>query len=96
MPPAPKIHVAAAPEIKLPNSCPVFPDPVPINTLPVVWQVITPTTTPEGEEWVLFALDTDQYENLSLTTADILRWVKEASWRLNKHKEHSEKGNDDE
>ena len=56
----------APPRITLPN-------PSPIRTVPVEFQV-----TEAGN----ICLDTGQYENLSLNMAEILRWVREARWRL--------------
>lgn len=88
-PQAPEIHIAV-PEIEKPSSCKIFPDPLPINTRPVVWKVITKDTVPKNDEWVYFALDPKNYENLALTQADITRWIQEAMWRLNKYTEQSD------
>lgn len=33
-------------------------------------------------DWVVYGLDPKQYEILAKDMADILRWVKEAKWRL--------------
>jgi hypothetical protein len=43
--------------------------------------VVTPGRLPEGD-FVLFALTPRDYENLARTLADTLRWVREASHRL--------------
>lgn len=37
---------------------------------------------------VYFALTPKEYEELSLNMADILRWVKEARWRLDYYKQN--------
>lgn len=63
-----------------------LPDPAPITVLPVDWIVVTPGTIPEGD-FVIFGMDADSYENLSLNTADILRWVTEAKVRLKTYRE---------
>lgn len=89
MPQAPEIQVAV-PKIEKPNSCKIFPDPLPINTRSVVWKVITKDNVPKNDEWVYFALDPKNYENLALTQADITRWIQEAMWRLNKYTEQSD------
>lgn len=67
-------------EIARPSQ-PKLPPPEPIETLPLEWDVITNENAPEGE-WVFFALTPEQYEVLSRNMAEILRWVKEAQWRL--------------
>jgi len=63
-----------------------LPNPAPISTLPVDWIVVTPGNLPEGD-FVIFGMDADSYENLSLNTADILRWVTEAKVRLDTYRE---------
>lgn len=59
-----------------PDPRPPLPDPTPIETTDVDWKVIE---TPEGP---MLALDQRQFENLSNNLAEILRWVREAAWRL--------------
>lgn len=59
-----------------------MPNPQKINTSPVKWLVITPDRLPKGEGWVYYGLTTQQYEVLARNMADILRWVREAQWRL--------------
>jgi hypothetical protein len=63
-----------------------LPNPAPIRTLPVDWVVVTPGNLPAGD-FVIFGMDADSYENLSLNTADILRWVTEAKVRLDTYRE---------
>ncbi len=48
----------------------------------VKWTVLTPTKLPEGDDWVFFGLTPRAYEDLSFNMADVLRWVREAMWRL--------------
>lgn len=55
---------------------PVLPKPEPINLLDVAWIVV------ETEEGNVIALTPDQYENLSLNIAEILRYVTEADAQL--------------
>jgi hypothetical protein len=43
---------------------------------------MTPDRMPEGDGWVYYGLTPRQYEILAKNMADILRWVKEAEWRL--------------
>lgn len=52
-----------------------------MQTLPIEWRVLTPDNPPEGD-YVYFAITPRDYENLSRGMADILRWMEEASWRL--------------
>lgn len=68
-------------DVERPESKPPLPDPQPINTSPVKFKVLTQETMPEGE-FVYFAMDTRSYETMARNMADILRWVKEAQWRL--------------
>lgn len=68
-------------EIPKPETRPVLPDPAPIKTQEVDWIILTDKSTiKEGEAFI--ALTPQNYEDLSLTMADILRWIKEANWRL--------------
>lgn len=54
----------------------VLPDPEPIKTLPVVWKVV------KVEDTSYFAVDAQGYANAARNEADVLRWVKEAMYRL--------------
>lgn len=58
-----------------------MPPPQPIEVQPVEWHVLTPDRVPEGE-WVYFGVTPEEYEILAKNMAEILRWVKEAQWRL--------------
>lgn len=69
-------------EVERPAPRPVLPDPKPIDQAPFEWEVITPERLPEGERWVRYSLTVRDYETLARNIADILRWVKEAEWRL--------------
>jgi hypothetical protein len=70
-------------EIERPPETPKLPNPKPIETAPIKWFVMTPDRLPEAEVWVYYGLTTEQYEVLARNMADILRWVREAQWRLN-------------
>jgi len=64
-----------------------LPDPDAIQTFEFEWHVVTPDQLPEGD-WVLFSLTPKGYENLSLTFADTLRWIREARHRLDYYREN--------
>lgn len=55
---------------------PVLPQPKSVDLAPVYWQVLTVDGEPR------FALTAEGYEALSKNTAELLRWIKEASWQL--------------
>ncbi len=66
-----------------PPEHPPLPDPRPIHQREgISWRVLTPTTLPEGDDWVFFGVTPQDYEDMSLNQADILRFVEEAKWRL--------------
>ena len=69
-------------EMKQPPQKPPLPDPRPLDPEQVKWKVLTPKTLPEGEDWVYFALTSKQYEALARNIADMIRWAREAKWRL--------------
>lgn len=68
-------------EAPKPDKRPVLPNPKPIDTAPIKFKVLTRETLPEGE-FVYYGLSVKDYETLARNMADILRWVKEAEWRL--------------
>ncbi len=74
--------ITSTTEIKQPDPTPPLPNPRPIETAPFKWRVITSDRLPKGEGWVYYGITPKQYEILSKNMADILRWVKEAQWRL--------------
>lgn len=77
------LQVTSTPaDIERPVEKPVIPDPQPINTAPVKWLVLTPDRLPKGGAWVYYGITPQQYEVMARNMADILRWVKEARWRL--------------
>ena len=77
------MDVTTAPvDIERPDSRPALPDPQPIDTAPITWEVLTPDKLPEGDGWVRYAITVKDYETLARNIADALRWVKEAEWRL--------------
>ena len=73
---------AVAEQIERAPERPPLPNPKPIEQRDFSWVVITPDRLPEGDDWVFFGLTPRDYESLSLNTADTLRWVREAMWRL--------------
>ena len=66
-----------------PDKRPNIPNPDPIQLNEVEWVVLTPERLPEGDNWVYFSMTPRTYETLARNQAEILRWVKEAQWRLN-------------
>lgn len=68
--------------IEKPDPKPVLPNPKDIHTSPVKWLVITHDRLPEGTTWVYYGVTPEQYEVMSRNMAEILRWVREARWRL--------------
>jgi hypothetical protein len=72
-------------EIAKPNTRPNLPAPEPIQTRPLKWKVLTEKDKlVKGQAYI--ALSTKDYENLSLNLADVVRWIKEARWRLKYYK----------
>jgi hypothetical protein len=82
-------------ETSKPDARPALPNPQPINTAPFKWQVFVVTkaedgnvyvTTPESQKFdgtqAYYVITPEAYEVLARNMADILRWVKEAHWRL--------------
>lgn len=69
-------------EVPRPDPTPPLPDPAPLDLRAVDWMVVTPDRLPPGNDWALMALTPQQYENLSLNMAELLRYVREAKWRL--------------
>lgn len=65
-----------------PQARPPIPNPAPVRTRPVEWRVLTPDRLPEGDDWVYFGVDPQNYENLARNQADQLRYIREADWRL--------------
>lgn len=60
----------------------LLPNPAPIKTLPVQFKVLTRNNLPQEGDWVYIALTPQNYENLSLINAEVLRWIEEAFWLL--------------
>lgn len=69
-------------QVDRPTSLPNLPNPEPLKLRPFDWQVITPETVPEGDDWVFLAITPRDYETLSLNTAELMRFIREAMWRL--------------
>ena len=70
-------------EIERPGDTrPALPNPRAIDTVPVEFKVLTEETLLDGPGWVYYGLTVENYEALSRNMAEILRWIKEARWRL--------------
>lgn len=69
-------------DIERPDERPPLPNPKPIETSPFTWKVITPDRLPDGDGWVYYGITPRAYGTLSRNMAEILRWIKEAKWRL--------------
>lgn len=80
-------------EVERPESRPALPNPQPIETQPFTWDVIVLVPGGDGNLQVQRAPQTDrpqpyyaitpqEYEILARNMAEMLRWVKEAHWRL--------------
>lgn len=78
-------------EVPRPPQVEVLPLPSPVTQQPLQWRVVTPSRIPAGKGWVLFALTPEGYETLSRNTAEIIRWMTEASFQL----KHYTGGNND-
>jgi hypothetical protein len=82
--------ISSTTAIEQPDTRPPLPNPKPIETSPFKWKVITPARLPEGTKWVYYAITPAEYEILSRNMADILRWVREAKWRLDYYRGEGE------
>ena len=69
-------------DIPTPEARPAVPDPKPILKVAPDWIVLNPRSLPTTENFVYYALTPEQYKVLARGMADIIRWVKEAQWRL--------------
>lgn len=74
--------ISSTTEIKQPDARPPLPNPRPIETSTFKWKVVTRDRLPEGDRWVYYAITPQEYEVLSRNMAEMLRWVREAQWRL--------------
>jgi hypothetical protein len=63
--------------VDLPTTQPL-PDPTPIRPSPFKWKVLPP----DEDGVVRYGLSVKDYESLSRTMAEVMRWVTEAQWRL--------------
>ena len=82
MPPVLSVRTAPV-EIERPDERPPLPNPAPIEEpREIEWKVLTPETLPVTDDWVFFGLSPEDYEDLSTNTAELLRWIQEAQWRL--------------
>lgn len=72
-------------EIPRPNERPNLPAPEPIEIRPFNWKVLTEKDKlVKGQAYI--SLSPKDYENLALTMSDVVRWIKEARWRLKYYK----------
>ena len=86
----PEVNVkTTAVELEKPDTRPAVPNPEPIDTAPIEFKVLTPETIPDGE-YVFYGITVQDYETLARNMADILRWVKEAKWRLDYYRGEGE------
>jgi hypothetical protein len=76
-------------EVPKPDARPALPNPEPINTAPIEFKILTPETIPDGE-YVYYGMNVRDYETLARNMADILRWVKDAKWRLDYYRGEGE------
>jgi hypothetical protein len=70
--------------VERPPAKPALPAPEPISQQPVTWHVVGPNR-PAKE--TLYGVTEKDYEILSRNAADVLRWVKEAAWRLDYYRQ---------
>lgn len=82
--------ISSTTEIKHPDARPPLPNPKHIETGSFKWRVITSDRLPEGDQWVYYGITPKQYEVLSRNMADMLRWVREAKWRLDYYRGEGE------
>jgi hypothetical protein len=68
----------------------VLPDPAPVNLKDIKWVVISNKKLPTAEEWVYISLTPKEYEELAQNQAELLRWIKEAKWRLEHYRKQYE------
>lgn len=77
-------------EIPTPEGCVAQPLPRPIDTVSVVWVVLTPETLSKYTSqpgWAFMALTPKQYENISRNQAETTRWVTEAFAQLESYRD---------
>lgn len=82
--------ISSTTEVKQPDARPPLPNPKPIETSPFKWKVVTRDRLPEGDRWVYYAITPQEYEVLSRNMAEMLRWVREAKWRLDYYRGEGE------
>ena len=74
--------LTAQTQVDRPTERPPLPNPLPIQTRELKWTVLTPDTLPTSDDWVYFGLTPRAYEDLSLSQADVQRFIEETMWRL--------------
>lgn len=82
--------ISSTTEITQPDARPSLPNPKPIETSPFKWHVITHDRLPKGNRWVYYGITPKEYEVLSRNMAEMLRWVREAKWRLDYYRGEGE------
>lgn len=68
-------------QVSSPPGQPSLPPPEPLDLAPLEWTVVTRERLPAGD-FVLVALTPRQYESLARNTTELLRWVREARYRV--------------
>ena len=72
--------------INLPPVRPNLPDPRPVDLSTFEFKVLTEKTLPTEPGWVYYGITPEAYETMSRNTAELLRWIQEADWRLQYYK----------
>jgi hypothetical protein len=68
----------------------VLPDPAPVNLKEIQWEVFSNERLPTAEQWVYISLTPKEYEELAQNQAELLRWIKEAKWRLQYYRKQND------
>jgi hypothetical protein len=74
---------------------PTLPNPKSIDLeIGIKWKVLIKSRIPEKDDFVFYCVTPKDYEKMARNNGEILRWVKEAKWRLDYYR--NEKGLDNE
>jgi len=77
-------------ESPLPPAKAVLPNPKPLNLeVMVKWKVLIKDRLPENDKFVYYCVVPKDYEKLARNNAEVLRWIKEARWRLDYYRDES-------
>ena len=69
-------------DVKRPPQVLAVPDPAPVEMLELEWSIV------EVDGEVYAALTIQGYQNLALNSAELLRWIREARWRLKYYRDN--------